>query len=366
MTGWSNQQTQALGKISSWLKDRRGQQIFRLFGFAGTGKTTLAREIEGMSPNVIYATFTGKAALVLRSKGCQSASTIHSLIYKVEVDSDTGKPKFVLNKDSMLARATVLVLDEVSMVGEELARDLMSFGKKILALGDPFQLPPVKDAGFFTSAEPDFMLTEIHRQAADNPIIRMSMDIREGKGIALGDYGSSSVIQRAALGQKRVLVADQVLCGLNNSRRQFNSKLRTLKGIESPLPVQGDRLVCLKNKRELGLLNGGLWSADKAEIIGSIAHLRISPDSSGDVQIKTDVKVPVEFFSGTEKDLPWQYRSDYEEFDFGYALTVHKSQGSQWPNVVLFDESRSFRDDAARWLYTGVTRAADSVVVVRN
>lgn len=365
MTSWSPQQEQALTKIQAWIKDRRGQQIFRLFGFAGTGKTTLAREIESMSPNVLYATFTGKASLVLRSKGCENASTIHSLIYKVTVDSVTGKPRFVLNRDSALARASVLVLDEVSMVGEELARDLMSFGKKILALGDPFQLPPVKDAGFFTNAEPDFMLTEIHRQAADNPIIRMSMDIREGRGIALGGYGDSAVIERAALTQKRVLAADQVLCGLNNSRRQFNSKLRNLKGIRSELPVEGDRLVCLKNNRDSGLLNGGIWNAAKAEIVGAVAHLKITPDSAGEGPNATDVKVPVEFFTGKDKDLPWQYRRDYDEFDYGYALTVHKSQGSQWPSVVLFDESRSFRDEADRWLYTGVTRAAETVLVVR-
>ena len=58
------------------------------------------------------------------------------------------------------------------MVDEDLGRDLLSFGKPVLVLGDPAQLPPVKGGGFFTEAEPDVMLTEVHRQAADNPIIR--------------------------------------------------------------------------------------------------------------------------------------------------------------------------------------------------
>src|SRR5690606_29513970 len=135
-------------------------------------------------------------ALVLRKKGCPDASTIHSAIYKPIEDAETGYTEFVLNKDSAVSTASLVVVDEVSMVGEDIGRDLLSYGTKVLVLGDPFQLPPISGEGFFTGLAPDIMLTEIHRQAEDNPIIRMSMDIREGRGLAPGRYGDSQVLRR--------------------------------------------------------------------------------------------------------------------------------------------------------------------------
>lgn len=124
---WSPQQDTAIKAVRAWLADRNGPQVFRLFGYAGTGKTTLAKELaESVKGSVLFATFTGKAALMLQSKGCKGASTIHSLIYSVEVDEDTGEAEFTLNQASDLASAALLVVDEVSMVGEELARNLPS------------------------------------------------------------------------------------------------------------------------------------------------------------------------------------------------------------------------------------------------
>src|SRR3954469_18553543 len=192
---WSPQQDAALKAVAEWL--RRGDKpVFRLFGYAGTGKTTLARHIaEGVDGDVAFGAYTGKAALVLRSKGCADASTIHSMIYRSR-ESDEGGPQFVLNRQSAAAKADLIVIDECSMVDEELGRDLLSFGRPVLVLGDPAQLPPVKGGGFFTEAEPDIMLTEVHRQAQDNPIIRMSMAIREGGRLARGAFGESRVIAR--------------------------------------------------------------------------------------------------------------------------------------------------------------------------
>lgn len=344
----------------------------RVFGYAGTGKTTMAKEIADAVPGqVLYMTFTGKAALVLRKKGCDGASTIHSAIYKPQEDPVTGFTEFKLNPDSPVASAALVVVDEVSMVGEDIGADLLSYGTKILVLGDPFQLPPIKGEGFFTAQTPDVMLTEIHRQAQDNPIIRMSMEIRDGKGLAPGYYGDSRVVRRADVSKdwmrEQVLEADQLLCGMNKTRQTFNNRVRELRGIagrpQAWHPAVGDRLVCLKNNRMKGLLNGGLWEAQQVSVLGRKITMRVaSLDEPQTVPV--EVEVNDAFFRGAEKELDWRERKLSDEFCHGYALTVHKSQGSQWDNVLLFDESHVFRDTWANHIYTGVTRAAEKVTVV--
>ena len=233
---WTAEQDEALKRVSAWLKDRDGDQVFRLFGWAGTGKSTLAKHLGGGLKSVKYAAFTGKAASVMRKRGCRGASTIHSLIYKLESEG-AGEPKFTLDEESPAATADLIVIDEVSMVDEPLAKDLLSFGTKVLVLGDPFQLPPVQGAGFFTATEPDIMLTDIQRQARDNPIIRMSLDIREGRALTRGDYGGSRVIGKGEVDQAAVLAADQVLVGRNKTRLQYNDRLRELRGLPFHEPV---------------------------------------------------------------------------------------------------------------------------------
>lgn len=369
---WSPQQDRAIADVRAWLADPRGKQVFRLFGYAGTGKTTLAKELAAsVRGTVLFATFTGKASLVLRQKGCDDASTIHSLIYKVEVNERTGEATFSLNLESPLIDAALLIVDEVSMVGAELAGDLLSFGKRVLVLGDPAQLPPVKDEGFFINSAPDVMLTEVHRQAKDNPIIRMSMDIREGGRLSPGQYGESLVIGRADVGfdqlQERVLSADQLLCGLNRTRIAYNRRIRALKGLEGNAetwhPTIGDRLICLKNKRDKAIFNGGMWLADK--VGDKFGCLSIEITSLDEERDPLTVEVAEEFFVGAEHKIEWRERRKYDEFTFGWAITCHKSQGSQWPSVIIFDESGAFRDSRSNWLYTAVTRAAEKVTVVQ-
>ncbi|MBP1180024.1 ATP-dependent RecD-like DNA helicase [Methylobacterium sp. PvR107] len=363
---WSPQQDAAIRDVQAWLKDPSAPQVFRLFGFAGTGKTTLARELAGdVRGKVLFGAFTGKAALVLRRKGCANASTIHSMIYKLdEEDEQRWQPKFILNPLSTVKGAKLVVIDECSMVGEELARDLLSFGVKVLVLGDPAQLPPVKDAGFFTNRAPDVMLTEVHRQAAENPIIRMSMDIRQGKRLQPGQYGDSRVISSDALGRKAVLNAGIVLAGRNATRRDLNAKIRALHGYDSAHPLPGERLVCLRNNKDKKLLNGGLWGVHSVQKIKEVGvELLVTSDDTPETT-PTEIYVRHEYFAGAEEGLSWEQRKFTDEFTYGYCLTVHKSQGSQWDDVIVFDESSTFREDAKRWLYTGITRAAERVTVV--
>ncbi|MGN6157561.1 MAG: ATP-dependent DNA helicase, partial [Devosia sp.] len=273
-----------------------------------------------------------------------------------------------LDPESEAALADLIVIDEVSMVDEGLATDLLSFGTKVLVLGDPFQLPPVQGTGFFTSGDPDVMLTEIHRQAADNPIIRMSMQIREGGYLEYGRYDESIVVPRSEVDREAVVTADQVLVGRNKTRVDYNDRLRELKNLPRHEPVPGDRLVCLRNNPRKRLLNGQIWNATEVKSrSGNRFSMTLEPEEE---TTATGKKVPAHvvthaaFFSGEEDQLGWPERRRFDEFTFGYCLTVHKAQGSQWDKVYLFDESFVFRDDKRRWLYTGVTRASEQITVV--
>lgn len=360
---WSPQQDAALKAVAEWLK-AADRQLFRLFGYAGTGKTTLAKHIaEGVDGEVLFGAFTGKAASVLRAKGCHDASTIHSMIYRTR-ESDEGGPLFALNRSGPASQADFIVIDECSMVDAELGRDLLSFGKPVLVLGDPAQLPPVKGGGFFTEAEPDVMLTEVHRQARDNPIIRLSMTVREGGRLPHGQHGESRVLRRSEIDAAEVTRADQVLVGLNRTRRLYNARIRELLGFRDPTPAADEKLVCLRNDKAKGLLNGGTWTVQAVRPPkNGLVCLDIVPE---DERRRKPLEVTVlpEFFAGREDEIPPPARRESDEFTYGYALTVHKAQGSQWSEVVLFDESFAFREHRSRWLYTGLTRAAERVIVV--
>lgn len=407
---WSPQQDDALRDCAAWIKDRSGPQVFYLAGYAGTGKTTLARHLVG--DDWRFAAFTGKAAHVLRQKGCEFASTIHSLIYRPAGESkasevrrlesqiislqtlprrneaqnerlallqrmqrdamDENKPRFSLWENSPLADAHVrgIVVDEVSMVDEKLGKDLEYFGKKILVLGDPAQLPPVGAGGYFTKREPDIMLTEVHRHARESGILRLATHIREGGSIWSFDSADDAQVvpqknvEREAL-RTQVLDADQVLCGLNATRHSMNKRQRTLLGFTDPGPMRGDRLVCLRNDHMMGLFNGSQWLVDDADY--DLDMLTADMDiTSEDTDAKLEVASWLHHMVGkgdTLKNMGHD-RRDLAEFDWSYALTVHKAQGSQWGDVVLFDQSGSFRQDARKWLYTGITRASKSLTVI--
>lgn len=414
---WSPQQDQALIRVAEWYNDP-ARQVCRVFGFAGTGKTTLARHFaEGVGGHVLYGAYTGKAAHVLRKMGCESATTIHSHIYQgrergqarlkemeaglVALMAEIGaelprddppevrqktidgnrrvrdlrqaiseereslaQPAFILNPDSEVKDAKLVIIDECSMVDGRVGSDLLSFGTKVLVLGDPAQLPPVMGGGFFTEGhEPDVMLTEIHRQARDNPIIAMATKVRNEEALDLGRYGESEVTARR-MEPEEVLAAGQVLVGRNKTRHASNARVRFLKELPGPLPVPGDRLVCLRNNHEHGLLNGAIWIADDvSEMDPERVFLTAHSEDDEDTYIETQAHT--HYFLGREESLGWWERKEADEFDYGYAMTVHKAQGSQWDNVMVFDESWCFRQDRHRWLYTALTRAADKVTVVR-
>lgn len=406
---WSPQQERALKEVGNWLRDPNRAQVFRLFGYAGTGKTTLAKEIPALvEGKVLFAAFTGKAALVLRQKGCAQASTIHSLIYHskergrarlrelernlldlrvalktqnvedidghaevkklslliTEERNSLAQPFFVLNPESEVRDAALVVVDEISMVDSGVGQDLLGFGTPILVLGDPAQLPPVYGGGFFTEQKPDVMLTEVHRQALESPVLALATSVREGKTLLPGRYGESRVLDKPSkeVMAQHILECQQLLAGRNVTRQGANARLRQLKGFHEPLPMPGDRLVCLRNNHNLALLNGSIWNVEKTSPEWE-QRIDLEIASEEDPSNRLKVECHSQHFLGVGKDIPFYEKKEAEEFDYGNCLTVHKSQGSSWESVAVIDESNAFREHRHRWLYTALTRAEKKVNV---
>ena len=368
---WSTQQNEALKAVDVWIREyytssNPSKQFFYLGGFAGVGKTTLARHFaEGIDGDTYFGAYTGKASLVLRKNGCEGARTIHSMIYLAEQDSNTGEVKFHLNKGSFLNEAKLIVIDECSMVDDDLARDLLWFKKPILVLGDPGQLPPVNGTGYFTKGKPDYMLTEIHRQSKDNPIIYLATQVRQGIMPDLGEYDESRVIEK--MSSKDVLEADQLLVGRNATRYEMNRKIRKLKKLDPDTPVVGDKIICLQNDKDLGIFNGGIF--DIQQILTSkykTNFLHMSLESQDEDRPPIMAKVHKSFFMDDVSKPDWKTLKGSQQFDYSYAITTHKAQGSQWNHTTIMDESWCFRDERWKWLYTSITRAVSKVTLVRN
>lgn len=246
------------------------------------------------------------------------------------------------------------------MVDELLGQDILSFDLPVLVLGDPGQLPPVSGTGFFIKDEPDVMLTEVHRQAADSPIIRMATLVRQGHRLYKGTYNDSKVISRDAIEPGLYREYEQIIVGMNRTRAAVNSIVRDGAGFGGAQPQAGEKLICLRNNKELGLLNGTQWKLLEIVDGGTYLDLEIEPwdESTG----KSKVLSCHPFGTDLGALTPYE-RFRYNEFDYGYAITCHKSQGSQWPTVFIRDESWAFREDAKRWLYTALTRAETRVMV---
>lgn len=388
-------QRAAIDAATEWYSAPEGSLVFRLFGYAGTGKTTIAKTIANSiaaSTNkaVRYAAYTGKAASVMASKGCEGASTIHRLIYRaiydfyihkvthdivsrghVEARGDWesyagyGDARFEVGSE-MLKRDKValVVIDECSMVGSKLGEDLMTYRIPIIVLGDPAQLPPVGDGGYFTSGEPDVLLEEIHRQQEGCGILDLATAVRTGAAIRHGDYSESRVVHLRESSSLNPLEFDQIIVGTNRTRHTWNAKVRKLLGYRDRYPEVGERLIVLQNNREVGIMNGEQVTVveitRRADAAAS-ESMRMIVDWDGK---RREITFARHYFD-TPDEKPRYFDSDMVYAGFAYAITCHKSQGSQWDRVLVIDESRVFREDAARWLYTAVTRAAKHVTVIR-
>lgn len=363
----SDSQQDAVDQVEYWHANGR-EQVFHLFGYAGTGKTTIAKHIASRIDGLVgFAAYTGKAASVMTRKGCP-ATTLHSLLYhpKKKMDpltgKDTGQVEFVRKENNSASRLSLIIIDECSMVGPVLGEDLLRLGVKVLVLGDPAQLPPVDGVGFFHTDDPDILLTEIHRQAEDSGVLQLATAVRTGQPIHRRRYLESEVAAFYEVNRFDPTSFDQILVGTNATRVHWNGEMRKRLGFSGVHPVPGERVICCKNNHQLKLLNGEQFFVESCRQLNQdTVYMDLRRDNGDIVGVHSDTFL---LRGGSVKDVP-PIPDHRTIFDYAYAITTHKSQGSQWGKVLVIDQSSVFREDASKWLYTAITRAAEQVVVLR-
>jgi exodeoxyribonuclease-5 len=326
---------------ASLLKGLGRDQVQTLGGFAGTGKTTLLVALAERLPGFAPCAFTGKAAHVLRQKGV-SASTIHSLIYRPMED---GSGIRWVKKEPYEIHDTGFLVDEASMIGRDLHEDLLSYGLPIVFVGDHGQLPPV-GSDIYLMADPQYWLETIHRNAG--PIAHFAEHLRKGKRPGRFDGGSKVVVSAGTLPDGLLTDANQIIVAFNKTRVGINRRVRLMLGYQADVQ-RGDRILCLRNNRPLGLFNGQQ---------GRVC--RVHPGHT--LTFKSDGAI----FRGVPYD-PEQFNcekapdfgiglSGRVPFDFAYTLTCHKAQGDEFGSVVVVEQHCDFWDHS-RWAYTAASRA---------
>lgn len=373
-----------------------GEKYTVIAGYAGTGKSTLVRYIidalDIEEDRVCHCAFTGKAAEVLKKKGNKNVATLHRLLYE-HIPRPAGgffrKPKPFIDYD-------VIVVDEVSMAPKSLMELLFKHQVYVICLGDPFQLPPIdKDEDNHLLDDPHIFLDEIMRQEEDSEIIQLTMKIRNQEPIDYFNGNEVKIIPYSDLNTGVLQWGDQILTATNAKRQAINNQMRALQG-RTGEPVNGDKIICLRNYWDDSSLNGD------ALINGTIGILQNSFQTWREIPrfVQSDIRkfdvlvgdlvVPEtnDVYQMTEMDRQMiitgekccDWRLSYKlgklrpkygeivpkEFTYAYAITTHKSQGSEWPKVVVLEEKFPFdKIEHARWLYTACTRSSEKLVLVR-
>lgn len=376
-----------------------GESYTVISGYAGSGKSTLVRFIisaleqsDKISPkeDVVYCAFTGKAAEVLRQKGNPNCKTAHKLLYTTRPTPSGGfvrTPKEVLD-------CKIVVLDECSMLPKDMTELLLSYDVYVIFCGDPGQLPPIdktQDNGLLQ--DPHIFLDEIMRQAQESGIIQLSMKIRNGESIDGFRTDDVMVLNKKDFDPTMLIWADQTLCATNKTRNYLNAVHRKLLGYEKPIE-EGEKLIAIKNDWDLiSDLGGALTNG----CVGTLHNMKSTdlylPNYFKFMQIPNN-KVPeivgdfITDFGDTFEALACDKQCIVtgvpaltnkqkfvlnkkkialpDELTYGYCITTHKAQGSEWDKVLIIEEGFPYdREEHKRWLYTAVTRAAKKVVIIR-
>lgn len=394
----TNKQQEGLNIAVQRYKDREPYTV--ISGYAGSGKSTLIKFIISAlnleDEEVAYVAYTGKAAQVLKQKGCPNAETAHKLLYKA-VRLPSGNFNFTAKLTLDNHKLKIIVVDEVSMLPKTMWDLLLRHRVYILATGDPGQLPPInKEDDNHVLDNPHIFLDEIMRQAQESEIIRLSMHIREGKPLAtFTDYENKQV---RIVDKEQVVTgmydwADQIICATNRKRNELNNAIRTLKGY-GPEPTVNDKIISLHNHWDFlssdnssVLTNGSIgsieWSQKQSMYIPAyISDKRYMSVLYSNIITEDGSKfnsVPIDYTLLTTGEKLLTPQQEYKllknkrcadppfEFAYGYAITGHKAQGSEWNKVLVFEEYfPTSVEEHKRWLYTAATRASDKLVIVKK
>lgn len=382
----TNQQKEALDKAKHWWRTRN-KQIFEISGIAGSGKSTLVYhlidELKIDREDVLFVAFVGKAALVLSRKG-NNAKTIHSAIYDaVEVPKTDEHGNFItvnnrilttvefVKKEKLADNIKLIVVDEAGMVSEKLALDLLSFNIPVIALGDNNQLDPIFGNRFFLT-NPDAELTEPMRQALDSPIIYLAQRAMKGKIIKCGKYGDNCyVIDKSMITDNMLVKSDVVICNRNRTRDELNNHIRhNILKIDSEVPKIGEKLICTQNNWNrcisdgIYLINGLVGYVENIYLDtynGRTLTIDFRPDFLENEYFK---KVKIDYnHLITKFENRVNKRSFYDKFEYGYAITCHKIQGSEMDKVFIYSEPYGTMDFQKKIMYTAITRAKKFLII---
>jgi len=340
----------------TFLRRYGGRRYFTYHGLAGTGKTVVLAQLARELPSAVPCTFTGKAASVLRERTGLPVITVHSFLYNYggTYEDENGKHQPVFtSKGENHARTTVL-LDECSTIGTRLAEDILATGARVIACGDPGQLPPVADRQFFIDANVE--LTTVHRQALESAVIRQAHAVRSA-GRYRNDGPDFRVTERAS--EDDLATCGIALCWKNRTRRLLNGACRRARGIENDTGLlAGEPVMCLRNDHARRIYNGAIYPLAVDWVPGDELLVR---DGDREVNVFTPT------IEGFSPDFETERNDDgCVPFALAYAATVHKSQGSEWQKVLFVDEQDPRNPEWPQFAYTAITRASQQVAVVRR
>ncbi len=393
--------------IIRWSSDPNARQFLSVGGYAGTGKTTVTSAVAAELSerfSIAFCAFTGKAANVLQRKlrdnglSALPCSTIHSLIYRPKIDEKTGEVVGWERLDEDTFPYGMIVVDEASMLDQDIWNDLLAFEVPILLVGDHGQLPPI-GANPGLMRNPDLRLEKIHRQAEGNPILALAQHVREGGN----PRRFVPVDDRVAFHKMfpplaaKLSLNSAAICFRNKVRVQLNTVAREAQGYEGPVPDAGEVVICLQNERKKGVFNGmrGVLLSAEYAALDKYDRFKATIDFIDDerqaygrlnfhqfnrektfknlAEVEAAMKMYPRspdgsdgFFAPGEWTAPRSRSSTGLLFDFGYVMTCHKAQGSQFQEVTVGVERwlGKTEDDRRRWLYTSVTRASHQLNLV--
>lgn len=391
---FTEQQIKAIKLCVEWYYTQSySDDVFVIGGYAGTGKSTIVYKIVDLisvRPNrVLFCALTGKAALVLRMKGL-NANTIHKTFYSPYKTSKGIKFKL---KNKLDCPIDVIIVDEFSMVDQKTLDDFRSFHIPIIGIGDPGQLPPIYGSNKFMGEEKNIkcFLTQVMRQSDESGILELANKARNMIPIEYGIHKHCEVIRNEDFDPKRVITYDVVLCWKNSTRRNLNTYIRKMLGKNSTYPSKGDKVLCLRNNYNYSIeykddisiytTNGlVLVCTEDSNLITDhktgksylqvVCKPEFETNKDEEFVLKCYPEIFDQYTNPNGKDIfvdpTGEDEDDMVHLDYGYALTVHKSQGSEWENVLIVNEFKGSNLLYAKWLYTAVTRAKKSLTIVKT